>query len=186
MGKYETIDSEISTHVPCPCKKGAYVVRHVTREDDFMRQHSDYETSITCRECDNKYMYYRNSWIKKDGFREIQGYIAKRNNLKDELYVCLYNMYMPYFRNSFTTKKALYDFLKVNDVVCALPTMNTFYKNGVDHYIGIKFLGLNNLKKIIKVSKIKKTDAIEKIKEYDADIKGLNERIDNWLLINKV
>lgn len=119
----------------CPCKHGAYEEITKEYEDDYLNYHSDISYEITCKECSDTYEYYKEHWITKDDYELIYAMELELQNYENELYQKFYRKYYFLVLKHLKTTKNLYDVLYKNRLFNVPGTIQTFYKNGIEHYI---------------------------------------------------
>lgn len=157
----------------CPCGGGYFYINYIVVEDDYLREREETETGCTCDFCSKRVILIGDKFqLKKvsDFKKEFKYKVEKlENELKDELY----EKYITKLRNSFSSKKKLYEFLYNNSLVYICCSLNTFYKNGEDYYIGKNDWKLDKIQKALELLDILEKEDNEKISELKNKIQVL-------------
>lgn len=133
--KWDLERTESKLVCKCPCKEGGFYYKKFYYQDQFMNDHSNSESYVSCFKCNEKYLHIdNNNWIEKSKYESI---ISKYpvEEFRKNLYKQLYTKYFNTFEASFKTQKGLYEFLKSERKFSLPGTVETFRKHKLGYYL---------------------------------------------------
>lgn len=157
----------------CPCGLGYFYTDYIVKEDDYLREKEETETGCTCDFCSERVILIGDKFKFKKVSDFSKEFKDKVENLEKEVKDELYDKYIYRLKNSFISKKKLYEFLYKNNLVYMCCSINTFYKNGEDYYIGNRAWNLDNIQKALELLGILEKVDNEKISKLKNEIKEL-------------
>jgi len=141
--EWDEIEREKRSSIPCPCGSGEHRTDSVTYRDNYMRQDSQTESYITCKNCAEQFAYYPGfGWLPQ---QEVQAYndlekLRKKDQAKltREL-TRKYQEQVLRMLGEIKNQTALYAFLKESKGIYMPGTVQTFRKHlksyGLIHFV---------------------------------------------------